>query len=158
MQVRLMVERGQDEYLAKLGGKAYSFKRNEHGHLVAEITDLPTIEWITDPRNTAFQPYSPPEANPSVSTEEGEPVLAAESEIPLSDAVFDEHVPGFSEGGAPEAGKVAEGAASSPKGGGAQDADLNTGSGFECTICHKTFEKAGQLQGHMGGAHRPERN
>ncbi|MFZ2809402.1 MAG: C2H2-type zinc finger protein [Desulfosalsimonadaceae bacterium] len=30
----------------------------------------------------------------------------------------------------------------------------NTGSGFECPICHASFETKRKLHGHMGGAHR----
>ena len=56
MQVRLLVERGQDECIVKLAGRSYTFIRNGSGHLVTEIIDLPTIAWISDPRNTAFTP------------------------------------------------------------------------------------------------------
>lgn len=97
MQVRLMVERGQNECVVKLAGRSYKFTRNEHGHLVSEITDLPTIAWVSDTRNSAFLPYSPPKPDPIVSAEENKTESAAESEIPLGDEVFDEKVAGFAE-------------------------------------------------------------
>lgn len=62
MQVQLLVERqGQDEYTAKLGGSTYRFKRNDHGDMVAEITDSGVIAKISDPRNGSFRPYVLPE-------------------------------------------------------------------------------------------------
>jgi hypothetical protein len=60
MQVQLLVERDQNECIVKLAGTAYKFKRNEHGHLVAEISDLETIKWVSDPINTSFRLYVPP--------------------------------------------------------------------------------------------------
>lgn len=62
MQVQLLVERDQNECIVKLAGTAYKFERNEHGHLVSDITDQEHIKWISDPHhNTAFKVYSPPE-------------------------------------------------------------------------------------------------
>jgi hypothetical protein len=62
MQVQLLVERDQNECIVRLAGTAYKFKRNEHGHLVSEITDHDDIKWVSDPRhNTAFKPYSVPQ-------------------------------------------------------------------------------------------------
>ena len=62
MQVQLFVERDQNECIVNLAGTAYKFKRNEHGHLVSEITDQEHIKWVTDPNhNTAFKAYSAPE-------------------------------------------------------------------------------------------------
>ena len=70
MQVQLLVERmGQDEYTAKLGGSAYRFKRNDHGHMVAEITDTGVIAKVSDPRNGSFQPYTPPEPEAEAAPE-----------------------------------------------------------------------------------------
>ena len=61
MQVRLLVERDQNECVVKLAGTAYKFERNEHGHLVSEITDQEHIKWVSDPNhNTAFKAYSAP--------------------------------------------------------------------------------------------------
>ena len=61
MQVQLFVERDQSECIVNLAGTAYKFKRNEHGHLVSEITDQEHIKWVTDPyNNTAFKAYSVP--------------------------------------------------------------------------------------------------
>jgi hypothetical protein len=60
MQVQLLVERDQNECIVKLAGTAYKFKRNEHGHLVAEISDQETIKWVSDPINTSFRLYSVP--------------------------------------------------------------------------------------------------
>jgi hypothetical protein len=61
MQVQLFVERDQNECIVNLAGTAYKFKRNEHGHLVSEITDQEHIKWVMDPyRNTAFKAYSAP--------------------------------------------------------------------------------------------------
>jgi hypothetical protein len=62
MQVQLFVERDQNECIVNLAGTAYKFKRNEHGHLVSEITEQEHIKWVTDPcNNTAFKAYSVPE-------------------------------------------------------------------------------------------------
>lgn len=62
MQVELLVERmGQNEYIAKLGGASYRFRRNEHGHMVAEISDVGVIAKVSDPRNGSFRPYVPPD-------------------------------------------------------------------------------------------------
>ena len=59
MQVQLFVERDQNECIVNLAGTAYKFKRNEHGHLVSEITDQEHIKWVTDPyHNTAFKEYN----------------------------------------------------------------------------------------------------
>lgn len=61
MQVQLLVERNQDECIVKLAGTAYTFKRNEHGHLVSEITDQDHLRWVMDPsHHTAFKVYSEP--------------------------------------------------------------------------------------------------
>ena len=77
MQVQLFVERDQNECIVNLAGTAYKFKRNEHGHLVSEITDQEHIKWVTDPNhNTAFKAYSAPEKKIS---EEG---VAEEGTIP----------------------------------------------------------------------------
>lgn len=77
MQVQLFVERDQNECIVNLAGTAYKFKRNEHGHLVSEITDQEHIKWVTDPNhNTAFKAYSAPEKKIS---EEG---VAEEVTIP----------------------------------------------------------------------------
>jgi hypothetical protein len=63
MQVQLLVERDQNECIVRLAGTAYTFKRNEHGHLVSDITDHDDIKWVTDPiHNTAFKAYSAPKA------------------------------------------------------------------------------------------------
>ena len=59
MQVQLMVERDQNECIVNLAGTAYKFKRNDHGHLVSDITDQEHIKWISDPfHNTAFKEYN----------------------------------------------------------------------------------------------------
>jgi len=59
MQVQLFVERDQSECIVNLAGTAYKFKRNEHGHLVSEITDQEHIKWVTDPyHNPAFKEYN----------------------------------------------------------------------------------------------------
>ena len=64
MQVQLLVERGQDECVVRLAGTAYKFKRNEHGHLVSDITDHDDLKWVSDPRNgTAFKEYIDPQKN-----------------------------------------------------------------------------------------------
>jgi hypothetical protein len=59
MQVQLFVERDQNECIVNLAGTAYKFKRNDHGHLVSDITDQEHIKWVTDPfHNTAFKEYN----------------------------------------------------------------------------------------------------
>ena len=61
MLVQLLVERDQNECTVKLAGRAYKFKRNEHGHLVSEITDHDHIKWVSDPtHNTSFKIYNAP--------------------------------------------------------------------------------------------------
>jgi hypothetical protein len=61
MLVQLLVERDQNECTVKLAGRAYKFKRNEHGHLVSDITDYDHIKWVSDPtHNTSFKLYSAP--------------------------------------------------------------------------------------------------
>ncbi len=61
MQVQLLVERDQNECIVRLAGRAYQFKRNEHGHLVSQITDEEHIKWAADPtHNTSFKLYSEP--------------------------------------------------------------------------------------------------
>ena len=59
MQVQLLVERDQNECIVNLAGTAYKFKRNDHGHLVSDITDQEHIKRISDPfHSTAFKEYS----------------------------------------------------------------------------------------------------
>jgi hypothetical protein len=59
MQVQLLVERDQNECIVNLAGTAYKFKRNDHGHLVSDITDQEHIKRILDPfHNTAFKEYN----------------------------------------------------------------------------------------------------
>ena len=59
MQVQLLVERDQNECIVNLAGTAYKFKRNDHGHLVSDITDQEHIKRISDPfHNTAFKEYN----------------------------------------------------------------------------------------------------
>ena len=59
MQVQLLVERDQNECIVNLAGTAYKFKRNDHGHLVSDITDQEHIKRISDPfHSTVFKEYS----------------------------------------------------------------------------------------------------
>ena len=59
MQIQLLVERDQNECIVNLAGTAYKFKRNDHGHLVSDITDQEHIKRISDPfHNTAFKEYN----------------------------------------------------------------------------------------------------
>jgi hypothetical protein len=59
MQIQLLVERDQNECIVNLAGTAYKFKRNDHGHLVSDITDQEHIKRILDPfHSTAFKEYS----------------------------------------------------------------------------------------------------
>lgn len=81
MLVHLLVERGQDVCIVKLAGKQYKFERNEHGHLVTDVIDQSTIEWVSDPRNTSFLPYKPPK--PKVIEE---PVVS-DGEVSFQDEV-----------------------------------------------------------------------
>jgi hypothetical protein len=60
MQVQLFVDRDQNECIVNLAGTAYKFKRNEHGHLVSEITDQEHIKWVSASVNTSFRLYVPP--------------------------------------------------------------------------------------------------
>jgi hypothetical protein len=61
MQFQLLVERDQNECIVNLAGTAYKFKRNDHGHLVSDITDHDDIKWVSDPHNkTAFKAYIDP--------------------------------------------------------------------------------------------------
>ena len=71
MQVRLFVERDQNECVVNLAGTAYRFKRNEFGHLVSDITDKTHIAWVSNPmHNTSFEIYSPPKPLKTVIAEE----------------------------------------------------------------------------------------
>ena len=96
MQVRLLVERGQDECIVKLAGTSYKFKRNEHGHLVAEITDLLSIQWVSDPRNSSFIPYTLPKPKAELEAEVP-PATDPALESNVGDEIFDEIVPAFAE-------------------------------------------------------------
>lgn len=60
MLIQLLVERDQNTCFVKLAGTAYKFERNEHGHLVANITDVEHIRWVNDPINTSFKEYRLP--------------------------------------------------------------------------------------------------
>lgn len=75
MQVRLLVERDQNECIVKLAGTAYKFKRNEHGHLVTEISDVEHIKWVNDPLNTSFVQYVPPKAKVIEPEKEPDPEI-----------------------------------------------------------------------------------
>jgi hypothetical protein len=57
-----LVERDQSECIAKLAGTAYTFKRNEYGHFVADVLSADHIAWVNNPYNAAsFKVYSVPE-------------------------------------------------------------------------------------------------
>lgn len=91
MQVRLLVERDQDECFVKLAGTTYKFKRNEHGQLVADISDQEHIKWVSDPtHNTSFKLYSPPKEKVVVEEVVDETVdvtaeEAVDDEVPVTD-------------------------------------------------------------------------
>jgi hypothetical protein len=109
MLVRLMVERGQDVCSVKLAGAFYTFKRNEHGHLVSDISDLLTIKWVSDPRNSSFMPYNPPKSKGTIPPPAVPPVTSEpETEGHVADEVFEEVVRNFSEPVAPPPGGQVE--------------------------------------------------
>jgi hypothetical protein len=88
MQIQLLVERGQDEHIVNLAGTAYKFRRNEHGHLVSEITEPKTIDWVTDPHRVSFVPYVMP--RPKTIIDE----VVEESAMPVHEQVgSDVHAP-----------------------------------------------------------------
>jgi hypothetical protein len=62
MQVQLLVERNQSECVVKLAGTAYTFKRNEYGHFVADILSADHMAWVNDPNHSgSFKVYITPE-------------------------------------------------------------------------------------------------
>lgn len=62
MQVQLLVERNQSECVVKVAGTAYTFKRNEYGHFVADILSADHMAWVNDPHHSgSFKVYIIPE-------------------------------------------------------------------------------------------------
>jgi hypothetical protein len=184
MQVKLMVERGQDECVVKLAGTHYKFIRNEHGDLIAEVSDLQTIKFVSDPRNSSFMPYSGSKTiiEAGLKKPAGMPdgVLI---ETQIVDEVFDEkvtfteepppeglplHEQVGSDAYAPHVGQVDETtpalneAQNTPVSGEVADApekvdgaEVAPSTGeFVCPECGKDMKSAQRLQGHMGGVHR----
>ena len=127
MQVRLFVERDQNECIVNLAGTAYRFKRNEYGHLVSDITDEEHIAWVSNPmHNASFRVYSPPEPKAA-------PDVAAEAVAETVSVKAGEN-PRESEAAEPKQGPEA--------------------TGFPCPICGKRFTSMTRLRGHKGGAHK----
>jgi hypothetical protein len=78
MQVQLLVERDQNECTVKLAGTAYTFKRNEYGHFVADILSADHIAWVNNPTNSAsFKVYSVPERKDIIMEETGKQAMSA---------------------------------------------------------------------------------
>lgn len=62
MQVQLLVERNQSECVVKVAGTAYTFKRNEYGHFVADILSADHMAWVNDKNHSgSFKVYITPE-------------------------------------------------------------------------------------------------
>jgi hypothetical protein len=62
MQVQLLVERNQSECVVKVSGTAYTFKRNEYGHFVADILSADHMAWVNHPNHSgSFKVYITPE-------------------------------------------------------------------------------------------------
>lgn len=83
MQVQLLestVGNGVDTCIMKLAGVDYEFVRNEHGHLVTEVTDTDHLQWANLPVNSAFRIYALPKMTGFVEN------LAVENGV----AIFDE--------------------------------------------------------------------
>lgn len=65
MLIQLLVERDQNTCVVKLAGTTYTFKRNAHGHLVANIENEEHIRWVSNPsHNTSFKIYANPKKEP----------------------------------------------------------------------------------------------
>ena len=82
MQVQLLVERDQNECIVNLAGTAYKFKRNEHGHLVSEITYQEHVKWLNNPHNTSFKPYSAPKTIIEEVVDDAAPVAGKSEDRP----------------------------------------------------------------------------
>lgn len=62
MKVQLLVERDQSECVVKVAGTAYTFKRNEYGHFVADILSADHMAWVNHPNHSgSFKLYITPE-------------------------------------------------------------------------------------------------
>lgn len=141
MQVRLLVERGQQENVVRLAGMSYTFKKNDYGHLVAEITDPTSLEWVANARNTSFVPYEiPKDSIVSTTTEENvTPPIEAKPVIP--------EIP-EGENYAPPRGRFD--AITS------EEIKNVREEKFICPECKKVFDSERKMKGHLGGAHRKE--
>ena len=58
MKIRCLVEREGNRHVLRVEGIPYTFERNEHGHLIAEVHNAEHIRWMM--RSTSYQAYSPP--------------------------------------------------------------------------------------------------
>ena len=58
MKIRCLVEREGNRHVLRVEGIPYTFERNEHGHLIAEVNNEEHIRWMM--RSTSYQAYSPP--------------------------------------------------------------------------------------------------
>ena len=58
MQIRCLVEREGNRHVLRVEGIPYTFERNEHGHLITDVTNGEHIHWMM--RSTSYQAYAPP--------------------------------------------------------------------------------------------------
>ena len=48
-RIQLVIERDADECVVKIAGTAYTFKRDDKGRLVTDITNTDHLKWVSDP-------------------------------------------------------------------------------------------------------------
>jgi hypothetical protein len=103
MQVQLLVERNQSECVVKLAGTAYTFKRNEYGHFVADILSADHFAWVNNPTNSAsFKVYSAPERKAIIMEETGKQAMSTCTPTTSKGTEAEIHIPERS-GGRPRA-------------------------------------------------------
>lgn len=141
MQVQLLVERGQPENIVRLVGMSYTFKRNEFGHLVAEITDPTSLEWVANARNTSFVPYEIPKDSIISTTVELNDTSLVTEDSPVVEIPEGENY-------APPKGRFDAITSETIK-------NVREEK-FICPECKKVFDSERKMKGHLGGAHRKE--
>lgn len=60
MLIQLLVEREGDEHVLKVEGVRHTFRRNGHGHLVAEVTNPEYIRWMIQRGGSSYCVYQEP--------------------------------------------------------------------------------------------------
>lgn len=92
MKIRCLVEREGNRHVLRVEGIPYTFERNEHGHLIAEVHNAEHIKWMM--RSTSYQTYSPPKLiQEEVVSEVAGADLAPEPEPEQPEAAEEESAP-----------------------------------------------------------------